>query len=95
MYAGWFSRSLGIVSSSCRDEDEALSLTLPCIASGSMEMRPSKACCDGIKELVKSMNLQCMCEIFISAGATASPSLLRSYNRRCSLNVPPNFTCRL
>ncbi|MCO5562728.1 hypothetical protein L7F22_016360 [Adiantum nelumboides] len=82
-------------ASNCRDEDEALTLALPCVVSGNVEPTPSAACCDGIKQLVQGMSLGCMCEILISAGGLASPSLLQSYVHHCSLQVPPHFKCKL
>ncbi|KAI5073581.1 hypothetical protein GOP47_0011594 [Adiantum capillus-veneris] len=79
----------------CRDQNEALSLVLPCVTSGNVQARPSKVCCVGIQQLVSQLTLNCMCEILISVGGASTPSLVKSYVQRCSLKVPPNFVCKL
>lgn len=84
----------GVEGAYCSDENEALSLVLPCVTSGSVQVHPSKPCCSGMKRLVSHLTLSCMCEVLISVGGTTTPVLVQNYIKRCALAVPPKFECK-
>ena len=90
-----WSLSMPTSGSYCSDQNQALTFVLPCVTSGSLQSKPSALCCSGMRSLVTSLSLSCMCQILISVGGTSTSSLVRNYVSTCAIRTPRNFTCKL
>ena len=90
-----WSLSMPTSGSYCSDQNQALTFVLPCVTSGSLQSKPSARCCSGMRSLVASLSLSCMCQILISVGGTSTASLVKNYVSTCAIRTPRNFTCKL